>query len=95
MHTAVLIHTCRCGDQAYLIYNLCALYAFVCLCRYKRGDPQFLLDLDECVALDQVPPYLGGSSKEAWAYGDGGDIPKGAADLLYTRYVGQRESTSS
>ena len=49
---------------------------------FGKSDPGFLLALEERVAMDQVPPCFGGSSAEPWPYGDGGDVPKGAAAAI-------------
>ena len=38
---------------------------------------QSLDDLQEFVALDQIPRFLGGTSPREWPYGEGGDLPKG------------------
>ena len=43
---------------------------------YKKGQ-NYLDDLQEFVALDQIPRFLGGTSPREWPYGEGGDLPKG------------------
>eukprot|EP00947_MAST-08B_sp_MAST-8B-sp1_P000940 g940.t1 len=42
---------------------------------YKKGqDARFLADVQEFVALEQLPVHLGGKNEEAWPYGEGGDV---------------------
>merc|ERR1711871_537484 len=46
---------------------------------FGKRDPRFLKELQRVVSLDQVPPWLGGTSSEPWPYGAGGDVYPGAA----------------
>lgn len=49
---------------------------------FAQKDARYLEQLSTRVPLDRVPPAFGGSSRERWPYGEGGDVAKGAIAAL-------------
>ena len=49
---------------------------------FGRHDARLRAALDEHIGLERVPPWIGGTSTEPWPYGEGGDVPKGAAAAI-------------
>jgi hypothetical protein len=48
----------------------------------KAAHSKFVAEFEQLVETDQVPVLFGGTNRQPWAYGMGGDVPVGAGDLI-------------